>query len=419
MKVLPSPPPHRMPGHPGGQPAPASPASPPHCWPQPGAGPARKSPTAGPSCSRFLPARNRGAPGCGWQREPSSPWSPGARGGSQREAGCWVPGSSQELLGNLPALPRAKSRHIKGRRGQGEPGQEPLVPAPPPHATPTAPCQGPVPAHLGAGLCTPPAVAPGPALWQPPPAPEVFSAPGLPWEPGQEPPRSARAPWAASVAGVGLGCQRLLPASPCPARVVPLGGGFARAPSTAPVAPSMRPAALGWLQRSQTRAVTEASAALRHPQPLGTTRCPIAPAAPRGVTHSSSAPEQHTAGSAVPMSHPCSPQPPSGFPPNPCLSFPTREPTPGQGFAALASTALRGCWPGSCMTSTIVLATTPALHSARRHPLLCPGFGVRPMGQWLPTAPPPSAGKSPRNGPDPARAVPRAPAPAPARGHFP
>lgn len=61
--------------------------------------------------------------------------------------------------------------------------------------------------------------------------------------------------------------------------------------------------------------------------------------------------------------------------PHPCLSFPKREPAPGQGFAALASTALRGCWPRSCMTSTVVLATTPALRNTRQHSLLRPDFG--------------------------------------------
>lgn len=147
MKALPSPPPCRTPGHPRGQPAPAPPppASPPNPGPQPGASPARKSPTTGASCSRFLwasSAGNRGARG-GSEPPAAAPSrrlrrgegnrvadeAPGLTGAHARTPGCWMLGSSRELLGNLPALPRAKSRNIKGRRGQREPGQEPLVPA--------------------------------------------------------------------------------------------------------------------------------------------------------------------------------------------------------------------------------------------------------------------------------------------------
>lgn len=169
---------------------------------QPGASPARKSPSAGTSCSRFLPAspgtgEPAGAPSPRLQRgkgNRAGDAAPGLAGGSHRAPGGGMPGSSWELLGNLPALPRAKSRHIKGGRRQREPGQEPLVPGSPrlqrprsSHRPPRAPGR-----HSWLrGRAPSPGMAPGPSLWQPPPAPGVFSAPGPPWEPGRVPPHSA------------------------------------------------------------------------------------------------------------------------------------------------------------------------------------------------------------------------------------
>lgn len=136
-KAPPSPPPSHTLGHPKGQPVTSPPASPPQPGPQPGASPARKSPMPGPAAaasSRPAPPGTRepaGAPSPRLQlRAPSERrTSPGAGGGCAGTPGRWMPGSSRELLGNLPALPRAQSRHIKGRRGQREAGQEPLVPA--------------------------------------------------------------------------------------------------------------------------------------------------------------------------------------------------------------------------------------------------------------------------------------------------
>lgn len=171
---------------------PGFPSPPPPPRPSPAPAPPGRAPAPGPAAAASSrPRQELGSPR-GLQAADGAPW---LTGGLHRAPGCWMPGSSWELLGNLPALPRAKSRHIKGGWGQREAGQEPLVPAstrlhhptelPPPCAG--VPCRhtwvrGRAPLH---------GVAPSPSPWQPPPAPGVFSAPGPPWEPGRVPPHSA------------------------------------------------------------------------------------------------------------------------------------------------------------------------------------------------------------------------------------
>lgn len=337
------------------------------------------------------------ARGTEWRMKPwgSQGLTPGRLG-----AGCWAPagnslGTSQLYQGRSPGTSKAGGGSgNQGRSLWSPPAPSSIAPRcshrPAPGSRAGTPGSGAVPPPLSHGM------APSPSLWQPPPALGVFSAPGPPWEPGREPPHSARALWAAFVAGIEPSWQPLPPQTPpAPQGSWPrLAGGavgedFSRTPSTGPCAPLRGPRGFG-------PAPAKPSASGRRgcperglcPQPPGSpspcqstwdpraTCRPHCPSPDPPATSRGGGALQHSAaaGSGMPVSHPRSPQLKSGFP-HLCLSFPKREPAPGQGFAALASTALRGCWPGSCMTSTVVLATTPALRNTRRHSLLRLDFG--------------------------------------------
>lgn len=234
------------------------------------------------------------------------------------------------------------------------------------------------------------------------------------------PPHSARALWAAFVAGVEPSWQPLPPRPPpAPAGRGPGWRGSARTPARGPVPPSA-PRSFGVTRRGQT--CPEKGLSPQTPWPL---------AQPWQLSWGGGTPQGWLSRAAlhstrVPMSpsllcsvcqrlSPCMPQ------------FPQERTCPGPRFAALASAVLGGCWPGSCVTSTVVLATTPALCNARRHSLLRLDFCRRRLGRGgdsSPRAPPPSAGGCPQKRagtakPRPGQVPSQAQVPAPARRDFP
>lgn len=297
------------------------------------------------------PARNWGArrgskpPTAAGQREPSGYGAPGPAGGLHQAPGCWMPGSSWELLGNLPALPRAKSRHIKGGWRQREPGQEPLVRASARHRAPAALHRGLVPARPAPGSCPPPrrgarpiavatAISSGCIFCTRAAVGTWTDATSFCW-----------ALWAAFVAGVEPSWQAL-PAEPPPAprgsRPCPgdAGRGLCWNPQHEPTHPLLPPrlwatsSRAKCLQGRPERGPCPRQPLPRHPGPPGQRAAPTAPClAPSGASSTGAEWPSPAARSEIPMSRSHSPQPANGSS-QPVPQFPHERTRPGPRFAA-------------------------------------------------------------------------------------
>lgn len=379
MKALPSPPPGRTPGHPQGRRS-RPPRSPPR-GPSPAPAPPGRAAAPG-QLQPLPPGREPGSPR--GSEPPARPGTPEGAPGLTAGPGC------RELLGNLPASPRAKAPAHQRQAGAVGTGDGHQRPAPLPHGPPTAPWNScrPMPGSPagtpGRGAAPPRDVAPSPSLWQPPPAPGVFSAPGPPWEPGRVPPHSAQALWAAFVAGVEPSWQPLPPRPPRPVRVTAPAGGGTR---LRPARPLRTPPALGWLQRSQAPVATKAApsercAPLGLPSPCQGTWDPRAtchphcpppnPGSSLGDAHQGGIPEQHSAGAGVPCPLPNFPSLRAAFPIRASVS-------PRENLPRAKGLALRGCWPRSRLTST---NTRPPQHPSALAP--APAFWAEAGGATSP-----------------------------------
>lgn len=396
--------------------------------PSPAPAPPGRAPAPGPAAAASSrPRQELGSPrglqalgAAAGQKEPSGGWSRRARGGLA--SGTWVLDARIQLgtpweppsftKGEVPAHQKRAEAAGAGSGAFG-PCQRP---APPPHGAPTALHRGPVPAHLGPGSCPPPrrgtqpiavatATSSGCIFCTRAAVGTWMSATSFRW-----------ALWAAFVAGVEPSWQPLPPrAPPAPRGSRPrVGGGGEGALLEPPArghAPPLSPPRL-WatLQHSQVpvaskaapsegrahghghRVPAKAPGTLRAappPPPLpgsGSSRGAPRGASPQGWNRQA---QQH--GLRFPCPVPTLLSLPVAFPMRASVS--PRENAPRAKVCRVAGAALRGCWPGSSMTSSVVLAATPAL---LKHP---PALALVPrfLGRCSPRLRRPLQAKQPQN----------------------